>query len=192
MSEMNPRHCTACGAQLAEGSSFCTSCGAPVHAQAPGPTPHVVTGPSRCPSCDAPVKRGASFCTTCNHGLLSGQAELKLVRSGERIGTLTVDLLITPLTLIIGWLIWLAIVAPRGQTPAMSLLKIRCVDDTGTTASAGRMWLRQLVPVAYFLIGFLTVGTIAYSWAFWDKDRQTLHDKLAGTFVVYGEPETAP
>jgi len=128
---------------------------------------------------------------------LPDQTELKLVRSGERIGTLTVDLLIGSLTLIIGWLIWLAIVAPKGQTPAMSLLKIRCVDETGATARAGRMWLRAFVlqGLVYVLLSLIvtTLGVaIAYSWAFWDKNRQTLHDKIVGTFVVEGAPETVP
>jgi uncharacterized RDD family membrane protein YckC len=149
-----------------------------------------------CPSCGQPAGDGR-FCRICNHGLLPGQAELKLASIGQRIGTYFLDMLISIFTLIIGWLIWLAIVAPKGQTPGMSILRIRCVDETGTTVTAGTMWLRQLVYVGlvYTLIGFFTSGIggiLGYCWAFWDKDRQTLHDKMAGTFVVDGAPDTEP
>jgi uncharacterized RDD family membrane protein YckC len=28
------------------------------------------------------------------------------------------------------------------------------------------------------------IGLIGYLWAFWDKKRQTIQDKIAGTYVV--------
>lgn len=59
---MNPRHCTACGADLAEGASFCTSCGSPIEAGVP----------SHCPSCGAEVTEGASFCTNCGAPVKTG------------------------------------------------------------------------------------------------------------------------
>jgi uncharacterized RDD family membrane protein YckC len=128
--------------------------------------------------------------------LLAGQTELELASIGQRIGTYFLDLLIGIFTLIIGWLIWFAIVAPKGQTPGMSIVKVRCVDETGVTASPGQMWLRQLVyqGLVYFLAGIIIpfASLVGYCWAFWDKDRQTLHDKMARTFVVDGAPETAP
>jgi uncharacterized RDD family membrane protein YckC len=160
----------------------------------------VATYPGRgavvlCANCGQPTG-DALFCRVCNRGLLPGQGGLKLASIGQRIGTCFLDVLITIFTLVIGWLIWLAIVAPKGQTPGMSLLKIRCVDETGATASAGRMWLRQVVYVGlvYTLVGSFTSGVagfIGYSWAFWDKDRQTLHDKMAQTYVVDGESAAA-
>lgn len=49
-------------------------------------------------------------------------------------------------TLGIGWFIWLAIVAPRGQTPAKQLLNVRILDnETGQLASTGQVWLREFV-----------------------------------------------
>jgi uncharacterized RDD family membrane protein YckC len=154
-----------------------------------------MVAPITCPSCGQPAGDGR-FCRICHHGLLPGQAELQLASIGQRIGTYFLDLLISIFTLIIGWLIWLAIVAPKGQTPGMSLLKVRCVDETGTTVSAGTMWLRQLVyaGLVYFLANLIigVASLVGYVWAFWDKDRQTLHDKMARTFVVDGAPETAP
>ena len=155
-----------------------------------------MVAPITCPTCNQPAGDGR-FCRTCYRGLLAGQTELELASIGQRIGTYFLDLLIGTFTLIIGWLIWFAIVAPKGQTPGMSIVKVRCVDETGATASAGTMWLRQLVyqGLIYALAGAFTsgvAGLIGYCWAFWDKDRQTLHDKMARTFVVDGSPETAP
>jgi uncharacterized RDD family membrane protein YckC len=145
-----------------------------------------------CANCGQPAGDGR-FCRFCDHGLLPGQTGLKLTSFGQRIGTHFLDVLISIFTLVVGWLIWFAIVAPKGQTPGMNLLKIHCVDETGATASAGTMWLRQAVYVGlvYTLVGSFTSGVggvIGYCWAFWDKDRQTLHDKMARTFVVDGEP----
>jgi uncharacterized RDD family membrane protein YckC len=154
-----------------------------------------MVAPITCPTCGQPAGDGR-FCRICNHGLLPGQTGLKLASIGQRIGTFFLDSLIGTFTLFIGWLIWFAIVAPKGQTPGMSLLKIRCVNETGATAGAGKMWLRELV---YALLVYVLVSSfigiawlVGYAWAFWDKDRQTLHDKMAGTFVVDGAPETAP
>jgi hypothetical protein len=52
---MSPRYCTACGAELVEGASFCTGCGTSVE----------VGGPTRCRSCGADLPEGASFCADC-------------------------------------------------------------------------------------------------------------------------------
>lgn len=146
----------------------------------------------QCPTCNQPAGDGR-FCRFCHSGLIEGQTHLKLASYGQRIGTYLLDVVIGVLTLVIGWLIWFAFVAPRGQTPGMNLLKIRCVNEVGVTASAGQMWLRQLVyqGLIYFLANLVTgglAGIVGYAWAFWDKERQTLHDKMAGTYVVDGEP----
>lgn len=52
---MNVKHCATCGADLVEGASFCTSCGAPVKIE---PSSH-------CSSCGVDLVEGASFCTSC-------------------------------------------------------------------------------------------------------------------------------
>ena len=44
-------------------------------------------------------------------------------------------------TLFIGWLIWLAIVAPKGQTPAKQLLNIRIHDYRSGEIASGRSGL---------------------------------------------------
>jgi len=122
------------------------------------------------------------------------------------------DYLIIWLTGGIGWLIWLAIVAPRGQSPGKSLLGLHIVRADASSASAGYVWLREFgwdAAIGVVSVGLLVLlGAVASSigellllwfwltfvfWAFsfldaawllWDRDRQTLHDKVLGTLVV--------
>ena len=59
-----------------------------------------------------------------------------------------------------------------GQTLAMKAWRIRLVDITPRKA------------LLRFFYGLLFVPTgIAIAWAFFDRDRQFLHDRLAGTRV---------
>lgn len=164
-----------------------------------------------CGHCGTQAVAGARFCGSCGKKLadeagvapaVAVRTALPLASYGKRIGTLVLDSIIAVITLGVGYLIWFAIVAPKGQTPSMALVGVHCVDETGKTVSPGRMWVRQLIYaglvywIANLFIGlvfvwlgvpWLPIATlIGYVWAFWDKDRQTLHDKMAGTFVVEG------
>ncbi len=69
-----------------------------------------------------------------------------------------------------------------GQTPGDAALGIRVVDlrnGTGAPIGYGRAfvrWLVSLVSGAVVLIGFL--------WMIWDREKQTWHDKAAGSVVI--------
>ncbi len=66
-----------------------------------------------------------------------------------------------------------------GQTPGKRVARIRVIDQNGQGPSPGRAALRALLALgsgALMLMGFL--------WVLFDRRRQALHDKLAGTFVV--------
>lgn len=66
-----------------------------------------------------------------------------------------------------------------GQTLAMQTWKLRIVDTDGNTVSLARGWTRYALAwpsVLFFGIGLL--------WALIDRDRQFLHDRLAGTRIV--------
>ena len=70
---------------------------------------------------------------------------------------------------------------PRGQTVGKMALSIRVYDfrGGGGPIGYGRAFLRQLVKIvsgAVILIGYL--------WMLWDKEKQTWHDKAAGSVVV--------
>lgn len=67
-----------------------------------------------------------------------------------------------------------------GQTLAMQTWRLKIVDAcTGRTASLGRCWLRYALAWPSVLLG--GVGLL---WALVDRDRQFLHDRLAGTCIV--------
>ena len=105
----------------------------------------------------------------------------------------------------------------RGGTFGKQLARLRVVDATGAVAGIGRAAVRAALPYGLRLISLvvlltqlnerptpdqppLTVGTLLvflgimllmtvdYLWMIWDARKQTLHDKLAGTFVVSTDP----
>lgn len=66
-----------------------------------------------------------------------------------------------------------------GQTLAMKTWRIRLVREDG-----GRPTLRQAaIRFAVAVPGLLLAG-IGLAWAFFDADRQFLHDRVAGTRLV--------
>lgn len=67
----------------------------------------------------------------------------------------------------------------RGQTLPMKTWRIRLETTDGRTVTVPRAVLRAcLAPAAYLCFG------IAVLWAFIDRDRQFLHDRIAGTRLV--------
>lgn len=66
-----------------------------------------------------------------------------------------------------------------GQTLAMQTWKLRLVTIDGQAVSLKQAWLRYAI--AWPSVLFLGAGLL---WAIFDRDRQFLHDRLAGTRVV--------
>jgi uncharacterized RDD family membrane protein YckC len=121
-----------------------------------------------------------------------GPAGLAPVSSaGKRFGALLLEGLLFIVTLGIGWLVWSLVVWAKGQTPAKSLLGMRCVrTDTAMAATWGTMALRELVGKA--ILGNVTFGLTTLVSAIMilvdDERRQGLWDKIAATVVV-DDPE---
>ena len=65
-----------------------------------------------------------------------------------------------------------------GQTLAMQTWKLRIVTSAGDAVSVRQGWLRYALAWPSVLSG---VGLL---WALFDRDRQFLHDRLAGTRVI--------
>jgi uncharacterized RDD family membrane protein YckC len=67
-----------------------------------------------------------------------------------------------------------------GQTPGDAALSIRVIDlQTGEPIGYSRAlirWLVSIVSAVVLLIGYL--------WMIWDGEKQTWHDKAAGSVVV--------
>jgi uncharacterized RDD family membrane protein YckC len=70
-----------------------------------------------------------------------------------------------------------------GQTPGNAVLGIRVVDvrdHIGEPIGYGRAALRWLVSIVSFVVLFL-----GYLWMLWDADKQTWHDKAAGSVPIH-------
>jgi uncharacterized RDD family membrane protein YckC len=66
-----------------------------------------------------------------------------------------------------------------GQTLPMKTWRIRLVSRAGGPVPAGRAIHRYLLA----LLGAAALG-LGFAWALFDRDRQFLHDRLAGTALV--------
>ncbi len=66
-----------------------------------------------------------------------------------------------------------------GQTLPMKTWRIRLVREDGGPVHAGRAIHRYLLA----LLGTFAMG-LGFLWALIDRDRQFLHDRLAGTVLV--------
>jgi len=73
-----------------------------------------------------------------------------------------------------GWL-W----KRNGQTLAMQTWKIRLVSTAGAALTSRQILLRYVLAWPSLLL-----GGIGIAWALIDRDRQFLHDRLAGTRLV--------
>ena len=66
-----------------------------------------------------------------------------------------------------------------GQTLPMKTWRLRLVRSDGTKVSVGRALHRYVLAA----LGFFALG-LGFFWALVDRDRQFLHDRLAGTAIV--------
>lgn len=69
-----------------------------------------------------------------------------------------------------------------GQTLAMQTWKIRLTTPTGVKPSLARLALRYALSWPSLI--YLAAGVF---WALLDRDRQFLHDRLAGTCLVFSQ-----
>jgi uncharacterized RDD family membrane protein YckC len=141
-----------------------------------------------CPDCSVVEDRLTKLCLTCGH-LKSAPPNIKAATFLRRLSGYLLDVILVPLTLFIGYLIWWLIVLANGQTPGKQLVGIRVMKDTGEPSGWGLTFVREFV-VQGLVIGFLSVITggivfaVNYLLPLFDKDQQTLHDKIVATVVV--------
>ena len=74
-----------------------------------------------------------------------------------------------------------------GQTLAMKTWRIRVVRADGGLLSRAHAVHRYVLS----LLSFFALG-LGFLWAFFDRDRQFLHDRLAGTAIVDAAANGAP
>ena len=106
----------------------------------------------------------------------------------QRVIAFLLDIVLIPLTLVIGYIIWWLIVLGRAQTPGKQIVGIQVVKDTGDPVGWGYMFLREFV-IKGLLGGFLSsfagiYFVVDHIWPLFDDDKQTIHDKMVSTLVV--------
>lgn len=116
--------------------------------------------------------------------------QLVTASPGRRLGAYVLDILLVIALIGIGYLIWFIFTAQDGQTPGKKLLKMYYIKSDGSRAGGGYTWLREWV-IKGLVTGLLNVvsfgfySLVASLWCLWDKDRQCLWDKMAGTYVAW-------
>lgn len=111
---------------------------------------------------------------------------VELASVGRRIGAYFLAIPLFVVTLGIGYIIWGLILWRRGTSPALKVLGMRCwVVRDGKVPGFWRMALRDIV--GRIVDGILSIITELISFVlFLTSDRrQSLHDLIGGTTVLY-------
>lgn len=127
-----------------------------------------------------PFSPDSLFCQYCGVFILDPEGTVIVGGRGQRLVAWLLNAVLLILTLVIGWIIWWFIVAPRGQNPGKAVVGLRVIRMDGSKVTTGGMFMRGLAGV---LCSFVPLY-LDYLWILWDKDIQTLHDKLVNTVVV--------
>ena len=109
--------------------------------------------------------------------LLAGALPMVILTKGWEHTAARAALQIWLLALCAGFYVWQW--RGAGQTLPMKTWKMRLVAHDGSEVSARRALLRY----AGALLSTATLG-LGFAWALVDRDRQFLHDRLAGTRLV--------
>lgn len=119
------------------------------------------------------------------------QVLVPLASPGKRFGTFLLEIVLSIVTLGIGYLIWMLFTWSNGQSPGKKITNLKYVNtSTGRVADWGKTALRDFVVVRilyYFITIFsLTIGFLISAFMIFDKDKnnQAGWDRIAGTVVV--------
>jgi uncharacterized RDD family membrane protein YckC len=121
---------------------------------------------------------GTRFIALLIDGIILGviSSVVSLIVGGGSMSQSTASSLIN---IVISGAYFIALIGSSGMTLGGRVLGVKVVDGNGQTPTYGAAairWVGSYVAAIIILIGYIM--------AFWDKRRQTLHDKMAGTFVV--------
>ena len=123
------------------------------------------------------------FCQQCGAFGLDAEGTVQMAARGERILSWLLNIILFVVTLGIGWIIWWFIVAPRGQNPGKAVTGLRVIRANGDAVTTGGMFVRGLVGIAFELVSGIA-SLVDDLWMLWDKNAQTLHDKVVNSVVV--------
>ena len=111
---------------------------------------------------------------------------VELASVGRRVGAFFLAILLSVVTLGIGYIIWGLIAWGKGRSPALQVLGMRCWKPADNrVASFGTMALRDIVGT--IAQGILSIVTLLISFVLFltGKRHQSLPDLIGGTVVVY-------
>lgn len=96
-------------------------------------------------------------------------------------GALAAGVVVAVAGLLIVAILYLRALAKTGQTWGRRLVGVKVVnantgEPPGWGKAIGRQLFEQIISGSIFYLGYL--------WMLWDKNKQTWHDKVAGTIVV--------
>ena len=74
--------------------------------------------------------------------------------------------------------------ANSGQTPGKKMLRIKVVSTDGSPVSTSKSMTRSFGYMFTWSLSSFLVGYLGFLWILWDQDKQTLHDKMASTYVI--------
>ena len=172
--------CTACGA-VQHPSNQCINCGVVLVATTVVATP-AVTPPQfagfwiRFVACllDSLILGAVQF----GIGLAFGFAGEAVI--GSDGDSLALSLVTWLCSTVVGVTYYIFFTGYNGQTPGKMALRIQVVRTDGTTVGYGKAFLREVLGkfVSAIILG------IGYLMAAFDRDKQALHDRIAGTYVI--------
>jgi uncharacterized RDD family membrane protein YckC len=116
-----------------------------------------------------------------------------LASVGRRVGAYFLAIPLSIVTLGIGYVIWGLIVWGKGTTPALQVLGMKVwVPEQNAKAGFGRMALREII--GRFVEGVLSLITEIISLVMFlsDKQRRSLHYRIASTTVVHDPNKIIP
>lgn len=102
-------------------------------------------------------------------------------------GLCCITMIIVPVSmLIIGLYNKVYLITKRGSSIGQGIMKLKVVDGQGSLLQMGPAVLRLLVQMGLSIVPFLGIFLVLLDllWPLWDPQRQTLHDKAVGSFVV--------
>jgi uncharacterized RDD family membrane protein YckC len=106
----------------------------------------------------------------------------ELVCNGrEKVGPIVAGALVIAAGVLLIMALYLRALAKTGQTWGRRIAGLQVIDArSGAAPGWGKAIGRSLF--AYFISG--SICYLGYLWMLWDGDKQTWHDKVAGTLVI--------